>query len=101
MGVGRWEYSFRLAWASCSAWLIFWARLGLVVQAKWVPGDARQSVGLATHGKTRPTTKQPALISFAKVWRWLSASAIEKCTAVTTTGITWSALFIRSHPGGA
>merc|ERR1712226_944036 len=29
-----------------------------------------------------------------------SASAIEKCTAVTTAGITWSALS-RSHPGGA
>merc|ERR1712156_495681 len=30
-----------------------------------------------------------------------SASAIEKCTAVTTKGITWSALLSRSHPGGA
>merc|ERR1712004_233675 len=30
-----------------------------------------------------------------------SASAIEKCTAVTTAGITWSALLSRSHPGGA
>merc|ERR1712242_204987 len=31
----------------------------------------------------------------------ISASAIEKCTAVTTAGITWSALLSRSHPGGA
>jgi len=90
----------RLGLVSCIA--IFLARLGLVVPSEVGSRRCSPVSGTCYAWKNKASFEEA---SFEQLCEGLeiafSASAIEKCTAVTTTGITWSALLSRSHPGGA
>merc|ERR1712228_76440 len=67
--------------------------VGTVVLLEVALGEAEAVLGPSIQGGARAPSV--GLTTWA-----CSVTAITRCIAATTTGISWSALLARSHPGG-